>query len=430
MLAFQGGLHGVLGGNFGSNSGPMQLPVQSRKFTDLGQQHGSPHSREEAQNRSQGFDQQMLNPVQQAYLQYHSAQQKSALGMQSQHSSMVGHSGKDHGLQMGNMKIPDLMSMQATQAPPLLSNKPPEHFVRGEKINEEQQQISDQRSDSKQPVVQTSLGQLMPGNVMRPMQTPQSQQNIQSMNNSQLAMAAQMQAMQALALDRNIDLSNPANANLMAQLIPFMQSRMVAQHKANESNMGAQSSLVPMTKQQVTSPQVGNESSPRGNSSSDLSGHSASGKAMRQAGQPGAFGASTPSLVHNANNNPSQPFSGRSSESQLSSRQPTMMNNASMHPPQSSVNLNQVVDHSAPGKSKLSGPEALQMQYNNPIRRSSPLSTTSSSEGKLANPSSSQGGPLPHLQQPLGFTKQQSHVLKAQILAFRRLKVLLTIVFN
>ncbi|KAK1377213.1 ATP-dependent helicase BRM [Heracleum sosnowskyi] len=420
MLGFQGGLHGVLGGNFGSNSGPMQLPVQSRKFTDLGQQHGSPHNREEAQNRSQGFDQQMLNPVQQAYLQYHSAQQKSALGMQSQHSSMVGHSGKDHGLQMGNMKIPDLMSMQATQAPPLLSNKPSEHFVRGEKINEDQQQISDQRSDSKQPVVQTSPGQLIPGNVMRPMQNPQ--QSIQNMNNSQLAMAAQMQAMQALALERNIDLSNPANANLVAQLIPFIQSRMVAQHKANESSMGAQSSLVPMTKQQVTSPQVANESSPRGNSSSDLSGHSASGKAVRQAGQPGAFGASTPSLVHNANNNPSQPFSGRSSESQLSSRQPTMINNASMHPPQSSVNLNQGVDHSAPGKSKLSGPEALQMQYNNPIRRSSPLSTTSSSEGKLVNPTSSQGGPLPHLQQPLGFTKQQSHVLKAQILAFRRLK--------
>ncbi|KAL1826685.1 hypothetical protein ACET3Z_005097 [Daucus carota] len=421
MLAFQGGLHGVLGGNYGSNSGPMQHPVQSRKFTDLGQQHGSPHSREEAQTRSQGFDQQVLNPVQQAYLQYHSAQQKSALGMQSQHPGMVGHSGKDHSLQMGNMKIPDLMSVQATQAPSLLSNKQSEHFVRGEKLTEEQQQISDQRSDSKQPVVQTSLGQLMPGNMMRPMQTPQSQQNLQNMGNSQLAMAAQMQAMQALALERNIDLSVPANANLMAQLLPLMQSRMVAQHKANESNMGAQSSLIPMTKQQVTSPQVANESSPRGNSSSDLSGHSASGKAMRQAGQPGLFGASSPSLVHNSNN-PAQPFSGRGSDNQLSSRQPTMVNNASMHPPHTSVNLNQGGDHSAPGKNKLPGPEAMQIQYNKPIRRSSPLSTAPSSEGKFVNPASSQGGSLPHLQQPLGFTKQQSHVLKAQILAFRRLK--------
>ncbi|KAL8119055.1 hypothetical protein AgCh_016530 [Apium graveolens] len=408
MLTFQGGLHGVLGGNFGSNSGSMQLPVQ-------------PRSREEAQIRSHGFDQQMLNRAQQAYLQYHSAQQKSAPEMQSQHPNKM-PSVQDHDMRMGNIQMQDLMSIQATQASALLSNKQPEHFGHGEKITEEHQQIIDQRSDSKPPV-QTALGQLMPGNMSRPMQIPQSQQNIQNIGN-QLAMAAQMQAMQALALDRNIDLSAPANANLMAQLIPLMQSRMVAQHMPSETNIDAQSSSVTMPKQQVTSPQVANENSPCGNSSSDVSGNFSLGRVMRQTSQPGLFGASTASLVPNVDHHPAQPFSGCSSDSQLLLKKPTMTGNKvpSMHPPQTSVSLNQGVDHSVLGKSKLSGPEAFQMQYTKPIQRSSLLSAASLSEGGVINPSSSQGGMLPHLPQQSGFTKQQLHVLKAQILAFRRIK--------
>ncbi|KAK1395766.1 hypothetical protein POM88_005629 [Heracleum sosnowskyi] len=85
-------------GNFGSNSGSMQLPVQ-------------PRSREEAQNRSHGFDQQML---QQAYSQYHSAQQKGAPGMQCQHPNkigMVGPSVQDHDMRMANIQMQDLMSI-------------------------------------------------------------------------------------------------------------------------------------------------------------------------------------------------------------------------------------------------------------------------------------------------------------------------------
>ncbi|KAK1395770.1 hypothetical protein POM88_005633 [Heracleum sosnowskyi] len=345
MLTFQGGLHGGLIGNFGSNSGSMQLPVQ-------------PRSREEAQNRSHGFDQQML---QQDYSQYHSAQQKGAPGMQCQHPNKIG---------------------MATQASALLSNKQPDHFGHGEKLTEEQQQISDQRTRNGRTDA----------------------------------------AMQALALDRNIDLSVPANANLMAQLFPLMQSMLVAQHKPSEINMDEQSSSVTMPKQQVTSAQVANEKSPRGNSSSDVSGHFSLGKVMGQTSQAGLFGASIASLVPNANHHPAQPFSGRGSDSQLLSRQPTMIGNGvpSMHPPQSPPEPS--VDHSVLGKSKLSGPEALQMQYPKPIQRASPLSAASPSEGGLINPSSSQGGRLPHLPQHSGFTKQQLHVLKAQILAFRRLE--------
>ncbi|KAK1395767.1 hypothetical protein POM88_005630 [Heracleum sosnowskyi] len=146
-----------------------------------------------------------------------------------------------------------------------------------------------------------------------------------------------MQAMQALALDRNIDLSVPANANLMAQLFPLMQSMLVAQHKPSETNMDEQSSSVTMPKQQVTSAQVANENSPRGNSSSDVSGHFSLGKVMGQTSQASLFGASIASIVPNANHHPAQPFSGRGSDSQLLSRQPTMIGNGvpSMHPPQS-----------------------------------------------------------------------------------------------
>ncbi|KAL1809410.1 hypothetical protein ACET3Z_026400 [Daucus carota] len=381
MLGFQGGLHGELGGNIGSNSGSMLV---------------QPRSREETHNRNHGFDLQMLNPAQHSYLQYHSAQQKSAPGMQSQHPSKLGMAGpsvQDHDMRMGNIQMQDLMSIQASA---LLSNKKPEHFGHDEKLSEEQ------RSDSKPPV-QTSLGQLMPGNMTRPMQIPQYQQNIQNMGN-QFAMAAQMQTIQALALDRNIDISVPANTNFMAQLMQ-MQSRIAPQHnKPNETNLGEKSLSVTMPKQQVTSPQVANESSPRGCSSSDVLGHSSSAKVMKQTGQPGLFCASTASLVPNANNHPLQTFSAHSSDSQLLSRQRTMIDNGvpPMHTPQSYVNQNQQVDAK-------------------PIQRSSPLSAASPSEGGLVNPSF-QGGPLTHLPQQLGFTKQQLHVLKAQILAFRRLK--------
>ncbi|KAL8556495.1 hypothetical protein ACS0TY_004079 [Phlomoides rotata] len=83
LLAYQAGsIQGVLGGpNFTAASGSMQLPQQPRKFMDLGQ-HGTPNAPEQSHNRSQGVEQQMLNPIQQAYLQcaYQAAQQKSNMG--------------------------------------------------------------------------------------------------------------------------------------------------------------------------------------------------------------------------------------------------------------------------------------------------------------------------------------------------------------
>ncbi|XP_059634204.1 ATP-dependent helicase BRM [Cornus florida] len=430
ILAYQAGLHGVLGGgNFGSSSGSAQPSQLSRKFIDLALQHGSSHVREEGQYRTQGIEQQVLNPLHQAYLQYafQAAQQKSALGIQSQQQvkmGMVGPpSGKDQDIRMGNPKMQELISIQAAnQAQASSSKRSSEHFAHGEKQTEQgQQSISDQRSDPKTSIQPTSIGQLMQANMVRPMQGSQAQQSVQNMANSHLAMAAQMQVMQALATERNIDLSLPANANLMAQLIPLMQSRMVAQQKANESNMGAQSSPGLMPKQQVASPQIASESSPHGNSSSDVSGQSGSAK-VRQTAPPGPFGTTSNAAVVNSNGVPMQQFSVHGRENQVPPRQPTMVSNG-MHPPQSSANLNQGVDHASRAKNTMSGPDTLQMQHARQLNRSSPQSAASSNDGGSGNVLPSQGGSVSQMQQHrLGFTKQQLHVLKAQILAFRRLK--------
>lgn len=435
LLAYPGGgLQGVMGGgNFASSSGSMQLPQQPRKFIDLAQQHGASHIREDNQNKSQGVEQPVLNPVHQAYLQYafQAAHQKSALGMQPQQQAKMGMVGppswKDQDARMGNLKMQDLISIQAAnQAQASSSKKPAEHYARGEKQMEQvQAPISDQRSESKPPTMPTAVGQLMPGNVTRPMQSVQNQQSIQNMANNQLAVAAQLQAMQAWALERNIDLSLPANANLMAQLIPLMQTRMVTQPKPNESNMGAQPSPVQGPKQQVTSPPVASENSPHGNSSSDVSGQSGSAKA-RQTVPPSPFGSNpNAAIVNNTNNIPVQQFSVQGRESQVPPRQSVVIGNgmSPMHPPQPSVNMSQGVDHPLHAKNTLSGQESLQMQYLRQLNRSSPQSAVPPNDGGLGNHYQSQGGPLPQVpQQRFGFTKQQLHVLKAQILAFRRLK--------
>ncbi|KAF5756878.1 putative DNA helicase chromatin remodeling SNF2 family [Helianthus annuus] len=352
ILAYQAGIRqGVLGGGAASTSGSMQMQRVAQQL-----------SQEDGQNTRQGFDQHMTNPMQQAYMQYtlhtqqaQQAHQKSPPGMPAQQQMKLGMMGKDQDLH--------------------------------------QSQIQNQ--NQKPFAVPTSFDQLTQGNNVRPMQTPQAPQSIHNMGNGQAAMAAQLQAMQALALERNIDLSLPQNANLMAQLMPIMQSRMLGQQKVNESNMGSQS------KPQVTSQQVANESSPR----SDVSGHSGSTKA-RQTMSPGHIGStSTPNtMLVNTQLPPRQPIVNSSGMS-------------SMPPPQPPTNMSQGVDRF--GKNMLTGSESLQIQHaRQQINRSSPQSAASSNDAGFNNPLPSQKVPKP----PPGFTKQQLHVLKAQILAFRRIK--------
>ncbi|GKU96761.1 hypothetical protein SLEP1_g9958 [Rubroshorea leprosula] len=422
ILSYQagGGLPGVIGGsNFASSPTSMQMHQQSRKFFDLAQQHGSAL---EAQNRSQG-EQQTINPVHQAYYQFalQAAQQKSLAAQQQAKMAMLGSSSsKEQDMRMGNMKMQELMSMQAAnQAQASSSKSSSEQFGRSEKQMEQGlQSASDQRNEPKSSSQPTAIGQLMPG---RPMQAPQAQQTIQNVGNNQLAMAAQLQAW---ALERNIDLSQPANANLMAQLIPLMQSRMAAQQKPNESNVVAHSSPMPVSKPLVTSPSVPSESSPRANSSSDVSGQPGSAK-TRQTVPSGPFASSSSAgMVNSGNNTVMQQFAAHGRENQLSSRQPVLMGNGMppMHPPQSSANVSQGIDPSFPGKNLSGGAESSQMQYFKHSNRS-PRSAGPSNDGGSGGNLQSQGGPATQVAQPrVGFTKQQLHVLKAQILAFRRLK--------
>ncbi|KAI3449203.1 hypothetical protein Pfo_005868 [Paulownia fortunei] len=111
-------------------------------------------------------------------------------------------------------------------------------------------------------------------------------------------------------------------------------------------------------------------------------------------------------------------------DNHLPPRQPTLLGHGMppMHPSQSSGNLNQGVD-SLLAKTSATVPEACQAQNARQLNRSPPQSATPSNDGDVGNPSTSQGGLIPHMRQShVGFTKQQLHVLKAQILAFRRLK--------
>lgn len=416
FLAYQAGLQGVFGtNNFPSSS--MQVPQQCRKFVDLSQ-HGS--------NQGQGIEQQMLNPAQAAYFQYalQASQQKSALAMQSQQQQpkmgMLGPSSvKDQEMRMGNLKMQDLMSMQAmNQAQASLSRNSSEHFTRGDKRIEQGQQLApEQKSEGKPSSQGPAVGNLIPGNIIRPVQGMATQQSIPNAMNNQIAMSAQLRAMQAWAHERNIDLSHPANANLMAQLMPLMQSRMVQQQKANDANLGAQSSPAPVSNQQVTSPAMASEGS-------DVSAQSGSAKARQTAPPSHMSPPISAGIASSSNDMAVQQFNLHGRDAQGSLKQSVMAGNgmSSVHPQLPSASMNLGADHPLNARTSSSGAEPSKLQYIRQLKSASQAGGPSS-EGGSGNQTRTQGGSSQTPQQRNGFTRQQLHVLKAQILAFRRLKV-------
>ncbi|GMI66832.1 FLORAL FUSED ORGANS 3, CHROMATIN REMODELING 2, ARABIDOPSIS THALIANA BRAHMA, BRAHMA [Hibiscus trionum] len=425
ILAYQAsGLQGMMGGsNFPSSPGSMQPPQQSRKFFDLAQQHASA---QEGQHRNQGIEQQMLNPFQQAYYQYAykaSQQQNTLLAQQQAKTTMLGSvSAKDQDMRIGNLKMQELISMQGAKQASSSKNTS-EQLGRVEKQMEQGQvSASEHRHELKAPAQASVSGKSMPLNVLRAMQAQQAQQTVQNTGNNQLVMAAQLQAW---ALEHNIDLSQPANANLMAQLIPLMQSKMAAQQKANEINMASQSSPMHVSKQQVSSPSVPSESSLRGNSSNDISAQSGPAK-TRQTSIPIPFcSTSSSGVVNNANNIAMQQLAIHGRDNQVPPRQTVLHGNGMplTHPPQSSANITQSADPSLPAKKSLGGTGIPQTQYIKQSNRSPPLPAAPNNDGVSVNNSPSQAGTATKIpQQHSGFTKQQLHVLKAQILAFRRIK--------
>ncbi|KAM7276803.1 hypothetical protein ACFE04_018669 [Oxalis oulophora] len=374
FMGFQAGsLQGLAGGsNFASSPGSMPPPQQSRKIFDVGLQHGPiPQDGPGQSSRGQGVEQQAVNPVHQAYMHYalQAAHQRSAFVLQAQQQAKMG------------MLAPNQASAQASS-----SRNSSEPVSRVEKQTDSS---TDQRHELKPPA--------QPSNAMRPMQAPQGQQSIQIGNNQ--ITVAQLQALQAWAIERNIDLSNPANANLVPQLISLMQSQMPLTNQPVTSS----SSSVPVPSQPVTS-------SP----AQSPSGHSGSGKS-RQNISPSPLGGSFNS--GNANNVAMQQFPVLSRENlnQLAPRQSAAVVNGP--PPvatlQSAANMNQGLDPKTPS-------ENLQMQQLRQFNRSSSQSSGPSGDGGSGNNLTSQAPQTQ--QQRTGFTKQQLHVLKAQILAFRRLK--------
>ena len=393
------------GGNFGSSSGSMQQPQQPRRLFDSPQQ----------QQGSSQEGQQSFNPMQQAYLQFAlQAQQQKA--QQQARMGMMGSS-KDQDARMGMLNMQGAMPMQASnQAQGSSSNPSAEQFARGERQMES-------GHETKPHPQQVGTGQLMPGNITRPMQAPQGPQGVNNMGTNQLAFSQQWQAMQAWARERNIDLSHPANASQMSHIL---QGRMVAQQKANEGNVASQSPSIPVSSQPSSSSGVPGENSPRPNSAGDISGQSGSGKARHAIPTSSFASTSSPRMMNPAAN----PFSAQGRDNPPYPRhlvQPTngMPSGNSM---QTSANETHVLDHNASTNKGLGSAEHLQMQQPRQMNAPSPKAVISDA-GLLSKSSLQSGQGIKQEQQRSGFTKQQLHVLKAQILAFRRLKVLSFVCF-
>ncbi|KAF3514814.1 hypothetical protein F2Q69_00002322 [Brassica cretica] len=256
MFAYHaGGMMG--GGSFGSPSGSMRQPQQPRKFFDspqLQQQHGE--------------GQQSINPMQQAYIQFALQAQQQKAHQQARMGIMMGSS-KDQDARMGVLNMQEMMPMQTSNMAQASSSRPS-----GEQLAHGERQMGSgpqQRNETKPHPQQAGTGQLMPGNIIRPMQAPQAMQGVNNMGSNQLAHSQQWQAMQTWARERNIDLSHPANANQMSHIL---QARMAAQQKAIEGNVASQSPAMPVSSQPVSSSAVPGENSPRANSASDFSGQS------------------------------------------------------------------------------------------------------------------------------------------------------------
>ncbi|MQM09011.1 hypothetical protein Taro_041867, partial [Colocasia esculenta] len=430
LLPYQSvGTHGVMvGGSFPTSSSGMPPSQRSRVSSDM-PQHGIPQTREESQTRVQDLEKQAQNSDHHAYLQYLQAAQQRSLGnpqvQQQSKMGMVVPAGRDQEIRAYHLKMQELMSLQAAnQAHASMMRKSGEHFVHADKQIEQGHTSTEQRNELKPP--QSAIGQLSAANMTRPVQPPPSQTGMQNVANNQLAMA-QLQAMQAWAIERNIDLSIPANANLFAQLLPLFQSRMASMQKTNESSIGLNQSHASSSKQQVMSSPVGSENSAHGNSLSD---HSVQGgpPKVRHLPPSGPISTAGNATLMNSNNIQIQqqlavPSREKPNEKAVT-HQMTVGNGVSaMHPPQASGGMSQSNERLS-SKSSFSGPEALQMQYFRPLQQLNRTVTqpnVSSSEG-IATQSTSHGPSVQVPQHHIGFTKQQLHVLKAQILAFRRLK--------
>ncbi|XP_039122438.1 ATP-dependent helicase BRM [Dioscorea cayenensis subsp. rotundata] len=439
FLAYQGGgMHGVMAaGNFPSSSSAVPLSQPSRKFNDLPHQQVPPQLREENQNKGQGLEQHGQNPIHQPYIQFalQAAQHKPHGNLLAQQGKigMGGPPVREQDLRQNSMKIQELMALQAAnQAQMSLFKKSVENSGQGENKMEQGSTSIDQRNEIKPPQI-AALGQSLSSNMIRPVQ--QSQVNIQNIANNQLMQ--QLRLMHNWAQEHNIDLSVPGNMNVVAQMMPaWHAARLQAMQKSSEASAPASQSGLPPSKPQFIPSPVNVENSAHGNSLNDLSAQMGPVKSPKliPSGSPSSSGATPAGNFNNLQMQQQQQLAGRSRENQneRAARPPIATGNGgpTMHMPQSSGSMTQGADLSQSkniitGPSPGPGPETLQMQYFRSLQQNRAMSQAAIPSSEVPGnsaPAHTGSSQIPPQRAGIGFTKQQLHVLKAQILAFRRLK--------
>lgn len=398
------------------------------------QQQGSPQTHEGNQNDGQGAEQNLRNPLNQAYLQYayHAAQQKPFTNNQAQHqpgkmTMVTCPSGREKEIRTSGMKMQELMSLQSSsQAQASIGKKSAEIFPNAPGKQIGHMAGGDQREDLKPQ--QTGVGQFVQTNLRPPIHTVQSQPSHANVSNKQFSIS-QFQAVHNWALERGIDMSLPGNVNLIAQLIPSSQSRQSEIQKSDENSMSAH-----QIKQQMNSTSVGNENSEHGCIMGSTSGQAGMLKSrqMHQTGLISTPGQNTTPITDKTQMQ--QQYDVQCNRENQNDRMPNR------HPMSDGNGVSGVHLSPDPGgmyntidranlKTPVTGSEMHQMQNFRDLRqldRSFPQSGTTSSTEDARNHSSTRVEHAQLPQQRVGFTKQQFHVLKAQILAFRRLKVILS----
>lgn len=395
-------------GGFPQSSGPMP-PFQGQRNLP---HPGGPQGMVAGQQHNQNTIQQ-----QQAYMQFLIQQQKSH-GMHLQQQAkmnMAGPSSRDQDVAANPAKMQELMSLQA-QAQAQMLKRPSEHLQQAEKQTEQGQPgSSEQRGGDMRPPMppQGVPGQQMSSaSMVRPMQPMQGQAGTGSIGGNPLTMG-HYQLIHAWAKEQNIDLSNPANANLISQILPMLQSRMAAMQKQNEASMAAQQ----QQNQQMPPRQVNSDAPVNGN----ISGQAP--LKPRQSLPPSSsvsVGVET-KMMNPSNLQMQQQISAHNREisNERAVRPPMPVGNVGqmMHMAQSSGHVNKISEQPNP-KNALVSSEAMQMQYARQLQQTNRATTPTATPVETGGSQAPPQGARPHS----GFTKHQLHVLKAQILAFRRLK--------
>ncbi|KAH9324701.1 hypothetical protein KI387_004879 [Taxus chinensis] len=436
LLAYQaGGLQGVVGASsVGGPACPTQMPQQPRNFMDISQQQ---QVASQLQGEGPAKNQNQMHTH--AYLQFalQAAQHKARANIQSPQqgkAAVIGSTVADQDL-LKNLKHQELMRLQAaTQAPLSMFKKPPGQFVQMDKHMEQGQTSNDVRNE-----IKTQQGQVaqLTGNVGRPGQGLQNQHPMQNLANNQYSNLAQLQALQAWAMDKNIDISSPANAHLIPQLLLQWQARLAALQKANDGNLAAhQARLLPGKSNIASSSSVQDYVGPS-NPNTSHSNSMPEGLALqgglqlhqkpRQVVATGSLSAAGTAMTTPSAAQMQHPMvqGGDYQVDRVNRHQnPATSTMASMHGLSSSPSVTQVGDSSVPKNVQVS-PESLQMQYYRQLQQFNRPSvhSTGVNEGSTSNHLSTPPVNLPaQAQQQYGFTKHQLIVLRAQILAFRRLK--------